>query len=1197
MLSILRFELGFWFRGLMVYVFFFVFALLIFLATISDNLVVGGAIENTNRNAPYVVQNFYNICSIIGLLTTTAFASAAATRDFAYRSNQIVFATPIKKWNYLIGHFLGAFLASLFPLLGIGVGVFLGSVVARAFPSYDPEVWGPNSLWPHVGGFLAFVVPNTFLACSITFAIAATSRSSTVAFVGAILLLIGSSFSQVLVQDLENRNLAAMLDPFGGRAFADITQDFTAAERNSISVMPTGLFLANRIAWSAFGALVFAAAGAFFRFADITWFARRKRSAEAGAPPAITATTSGALAIQSDNRGVPVWRQALSQCMVDTKETIRSRVFLILVGVSFANLMAALSLGSGEGYGNNSFPVTYQVIENIQGGTYFLLVAIITFYAGVLVWKERESKLDEVYDALPYPTWVTFLSKSISLLLVVALFLVTFLLVGIVYQALNGYYRFQIGLYLSELFAIDFVEMACLCMLALLCQVLSPNKYVGYFSFVVLVVLNAFALLFFDWSSMLLAYGEIPEFVYSDFYGYAPFKTAYRWFATYWILVVLTLGVIATLLWPRGKEHRLVDRWQHAKVHATPRVKLLLGGLLLAVAGVGGWIYFNTAVQNELVSSDVIQDRQEEYETLYRKYIDLPQPRVTQVNYQIEIYPETRDLIFSAEQTIHNPHDQAIETVHFVLADFDTAIELPDSKLVTDDEELQYQIYELATPMEPGESRDMTFTVRTDQKGFTQTPENMQVNQNGTFFNNSIAPQIGYQQDREIQSRSERRARDLGEPHMMAELHEDCGLHCNSTYISNNSDWVDVTTVISTSSDQIAIAPGSLVREWEESGRRFFEYKLDHPSLNFYSFMSARYEIAREQLGDIDVEVYYHPEHSWNVPRMISSIRKSLEYYIENFGPYKHKQARIIEFPRVASFAQAFPGTMPYSESIGFIADLSDEDAVDTVYYVVAHEMAHQWWAHQVIGANVEGATVMSETLAQYSALMVMEQEYGRDMMRKFLQYEMDNYLRGRGRDPIKERPLGRVEASQGYIHYRKGSVVLYNLKELVGEETINAALRAMVDLFAYQGPPYPTSNDFVTVLRNHIDEQYHPVINDMFERIVLYDNEVKDVAAKKLDNGKYEVTLNFETSKYESDADGNRTTLKMKDYIEIGAFAAPETGKKYGRTLHRERLILSEGSHTATFVTDELPDQVGVDPFLLLIDRDLDDNLKRPSL
>jgi aminopeptidase N len=118
--------------------------------------------------------------------------------------------------------------------------------------------------------------------------------------------------------------------------------------------------------------------------------------------------------------------------------------------------------------------------------------------------------------------------------------------------------------------------------------------------------------------------------------------------------------------------------------------------------------------------------------------------------------------------------------------------------------------------------------------------------------------------------------------------------------------------------------------------------------------------LERHQAGS-----YYLRDNPWNVPRMMNSLKRSLDYY--------NKEARIIEFPRVATFPQAFAGTMPYSESIGFIAKLNHPDDIDMVYYVVAHEMGHQWWAHQVIAANMQGATFRSESLAQYSALMVME--------------------------------------------------------------------------------------------------------------------------------------------------------------------------------------------------------------------------------
>jgi aminopeptidase N len=352
--------------------------------------------------------------------------------------------------------------------------------------------------------------------------------------------------------------------------------------------------------------------------------------------------------------------------------------------------------------------------------------------------------------------------------------------------------------------------------------------------------------------------------------------------------------------------------------------------------------------------------------------------------------------------------------------------------------------------------------------------------------------------------------------------------------------------------------------------------------------------VARGKVGDVDTEVYYHKEHPWNVEKMSKAIADTLEYCGREFGPYKHKQARIIEFPRVASFAQAFPGTMPYSESVGFIANAKKADDIDMVTYIVAHEMGHQWWAHQVIGAKVQGATLLSETLAQYTALMVMRQTVGDDNMHKFLRYEMDRYLRSRGSEQLKERPLMNVELSQGYIHYQKGGIALFYLSEMIGENRINAALKQIIEEYSYKGPPYPTAYALVDRLREQTPEELRYLIKDLFEDITLFENKTTKATAEKLENGKYRVKIDVVCVKKKSDAIGKETEVPMNDYLEVGAYSKPESGKRYGKLLHRERVLLSAGEHSLEFEVDELPHEAGIDPRHLLIDPVLADNLKR---
>jgi aminopeptidase N len=419
-----------------------------------------------------------------------------------------------------------------------------------------------------------------------------------------------------------------------------------------------------------------------------------------------------------------------------------------------------------------------------------------------------------------------------------------------------------------------------------------------------------------------------------------------------------------------------------------------------------------------------------------------------------------------------------------------------------------------------------------------------------------------------------------------------------NTYISRDADWIDFETTVSTEPDQIALAPGYLQREWNENGRHYFHYKMDRPMLPFFAYLSAHWEVKRDRWHDIPIEVYYDAKHPYNVERMIEGVKDTLDYTAANFTPYQHKQVRIVEFPRYARFAQSFANTIPFSESIGFIADLSDPEAVDYVYYVTAHEVAHQWWAHQVIGANMQGATVMSESLAQYTAQQVMAHHYGPAQMRRFLKYELDNYLSSRGGERVEELPLLRVE-NQPYIHYRKGSLVFYRLADEIGEERVNRALARYLEDKGFQQPPYTTSNELLAYLRAEAPADKQALITDLFEKIAFYDDRVTSATATRRADGKYDVTIGLHVDKVYADGKGVEVPGTLDDDIEIGAFArAPGASESAEKVLSLARHHFdARGDSTLTLTVDELPYEVGIDPYNKFIDRVSTDNRKRVTL
>lgn len=1183
------FEIRFWLRSWMLWIFLFVVGLLLFGAISSDEVMAELNLSNIYRNAPFAIASFYAAMGVFTLLMTAVFVNFAALRDFSYNTYQMMFATPIQRRDFLFGRFLGATLVSAIPMLGVSLGILL----AKYMPWADRERWEAVSWTAHLKGILLFALPDTFFTAAILFAVAVVWRRDISSFIAAILLLAGRAVTLSMLQGPQWDRIRSLFDPYAVNTFLVVTKYWTVADKNILSLGFGGLLLWNRLIWLGVGCAAFALAYSRFSFAEKRTKAKALEpdAQQAIAPAAVTPAPYLQLA------DAP-WAKFLGSFRIHFRGMAKNTAFVVVVMIASMICTLALALQATQ-LGNQTvqtFPVTYWVIELIRGTLDFLLIVIITYFSGALVWKDRDERMDEIADATPTPEWVAYAARLVTLVGMVMVIQTVALLAGIVVQAAHGYYRFQFGLYAHELLVRDASWFVLMAILAFFIQALAPNKYVGYFVFIAFYSVNTFLWKPLNVATNLVQFAGRPNVIYSDFFGDAPYRSAWDWFTLYWLLFCALLAIATVMFWPRGKQDRWKARRRNAALRFGPEWKAATAVSLLAFAVCGSWIWYNTEILNRLLGPGDVKRVQADYEKTYKPLDKLSQPRVRSVKYAIDIFPSTRNATIRGDEVIYNPYSRPLDEIHFSLNPlYDTSIEIPGAMLAKDDTRLSYRIYRFTSPLQPGEERTLRFTVKSKNRGFENNVSNTDVVQNGTFFNSS--PIIGYNYFRQLSDAVERKKFGLPEFDLMPALERNCTSDCSDNYISGHSDWVDMSAIISTTPDQIAIAPGSLVREWQQDGRRYFEYKLDHPSLNFFTFMSGRYEVAREEWNGIKLEVYYLKEQPWNVPRMMNSMKKSLAYYIKNFGPYEHKEARIIEFPRVAGFAQAFPGTMPYSESIGFIANLNHPDDIDSVFYAVAHEMAHQWWAHQVIGADMEGATVLSETLAQYSSFMVMEKEYGRDLMRKFLMLEMDNYLRSRGQERLKERPLLTVESGQGYIHYAKGGVVLYYMKEMIGEDAVNRALRNVILQYAYAPPPYPTSYALVDALREETPPNLQYLIKDLFEDITLFSNRTLEATAVKRVDGKYDVTINVEARKFKADAKGNETEVPVDDWIDIGAFAKPASGGKYGETLCRERMHITQRNSTFTFTTTRLPEKAGIDPFALLIDRIPDDNVKNVTL
>jgi hypothetical protein len=729
--------------------------------------------------------------------------------------------------------------------------------------------------------------------------------------------------------------------------------------------------------------------------------------------------------------------------------------------------------------------------------------------------------------------------------------------------------------------------------LAVFVQALSPNKYVGWGVMVLWIV----ATIIFSSIGLehnLYLYGGSPDEPLSDMNGAGIYWKAAWWFRLYWGAIAVVLLVAAHLLWRRGTETRLKPRLRRAPARLRGAPGLIAGTALVGAAATGAWIFYNTNVLNEYRTQDSGEAYAAEYERRFLRYEQLPQPSISHVVLDVDLFPEQIRAESSGRYVLRNLTDQPIRDVHVRRTDRYQqllALEFPGASLASHDEEYGYRIYRLDRPMAPGETRELAFRVRREQVGFRNANAETRLVPNGTFLNNfELAPAIGMDRFMLLQDRTTRRKYDLADELRPARLEDESATR--RPYFGGGWSTADIT--VSTVADQTPIAPGRKISDVTENGRRTARFVSDAPIMTFFSIQSARYVEASRMHHGVRLSVFHHPGHDRNVDRMLDALQRGLDYYQSSFGPYQFDQARIIEFPGYGTFAQAFANTMPYSEAIGFVADNSDPDEIDYVSYVTAHELAHQWWAHQLIGADTQGGTLLSETLSQYSALMLMKRLYGEDKIRRFLQFELDNYLRSRGQEGIEELPLARVE-NQAYIHYRKGSLVMYLLQERIGEAAVNRALRRLLERYRFQGAPYPRSTDLIRLLREEAtNDEQQALITDLFERITVYDLKVDEPTAVRRADGRWDVTVPVEARKYYAGGRGEESETPLTERIEIGLFTAlPGRGAfDQSNVILMERRPIRSGRQVLRFVTDRPPTHAGVDPYNFYIDRNSEDNV-----
>ncbi len=1165
--------------------------------------IYGGspASEKTFINSPYVIAFLMAVMSIFQMLIASAVMGVPLYRDMEYKTKDYFFSYPLREKSYFMGRYAGSFMILLIISFGYVLGLWLGSQLGVPLGSVEPDSFGPFAVANYMYPFLIITIPNIFFTGTLFFSLVALTRNILVTYVGSVLLFVGYLVANTLTQDLDNNNLVDILDPFALTTYINATKYWTPLEQNTLLIPLEGNFLINRLLWVSISLALFAVT--YFRFSFKSMLevaAGKKRSDEK---------------VLNTFRSLPVTNKLYSPSIFLIKmfrlsllefRNITKDFYFIAMFLGGALFLFLDGWVGDINYGTPSLPLTYYMLEAKDVNYIAFVFIIIIFYAGEVAHRDKSVRFSSIADVLPVPNWVMLGSKFLSLVWVSLLLTNLILICGVVNQIIKGYFNFQFGMYFTDLYLIELPEYLQLVMLAFFVHILVNNKFLGHVISIGIWV-AMFGIHKLDVDNNLFFYSHTPGYRLSDMNGFGHFLKPISWFNIYWLSLGSVFLVIGNLFWNRGAESEFSTRWKLAKSRFNRMSGMLLTLFLLFWVGSGAFIYYNTNVLNKYFSSEEVIKNGVAFEKKYKKNEFMAQPKIIDLKVNLDLFPDERAATALGRFTIVNKTNQSIDSLMLEHSnDYSEAIisliqmNGQDLTLLTEDPVSKISFYKLAETMQPGDTALLNIQVDMRYKGFTNDGLGRLIVYNGTFFDLGIFPSFGYSGDR-IVSDKERKKYGLPIKNYTAPPQNDpFGL--STLLFNNDADYVTFEATISTSADQIAVAPGYLEKEWEENGRKYYCYKMDSKMDLFANFSSARYSVLRDvwigKAGDsVNIEIYHHPTHTYNLNHYVKAVKASLDYYSKNYSPYQYRQMRILEFPRYATFAQSFPNTVPYSENSGWVADFSDPDNTDYAFYLTAHEVAHQWWGHMVMPSFTRGANQISESMAEYSSLMVLQHEYGKDCMQNRLKYSLDRYLLGRSAEAKFEETLLNND-SREYVWYDKGSLILYALQDYIGEDNLNRAFKAFLDSAAFrQKPPFATSNEWYSYIKAATPDSLQYFLQDSFEKIALYENQITDATYTEQSDGSFNVSLKVRTQKIYYDSAGRESSRSnKKDLIEIGIFEEDGKNSK-GMTqknpLYLKKHWLAPGEHMLEFIVRKRPSKAGIDPYNKLIDRGPGDNMK----
>ena len=988
------------------------------------------------------------------LILLPSIVGVSLHKDYKSRVHSIIYSFPIAKKEYLLGRLS----ASLLIVVIISMLVVMGFALVEQLPGLNTNRLGPFNSLAYAQVFLIYIVPNWLIFGLITFSVIMLTRNIYTGY-GVIIIPI---LIQLITENLFAGNgfLIALSDPFAQNVASYYQQDWDIVTQNQQTLPVEFLLISNRLVWLGVAIGIFYYAYRKFQFVEDLPLGKNKRMKKHSTQS--KNISSASLTIKTITKEFSFRLILLASWKTTQKsiyQIIKSPIFWLLCVLGLlAVVFMILRVTQKEEF--VLVPAT-QFIVGVPLIVFSMIIVLATFiYSGLLIHLESNVSMDHLIAVTPMPSIAFIVGKIAGVLAMQFMMLTIFMGVCIGLQLTQSYFEVNISLYFQSLYIHTFIPLITWALVSIFIHLIINNFYAGIF------------LLFLGWTgiqglqsigvdSYLLRFNELPRLTYSAFNGFGRQEFAYLIVVFYWFSFGLLLFLMSILIYRRGLINHLQDFKKMVQSSMNRWFFLTLSIPILLI------IFFGFIIYEEEQQVKLKVKNQDQQLALFKEQFEpfrgLPLPKIYSLTAKIELYPEAQRFECTGKYELINHTKEIIDTLLFKTG-FDEITQFEfdrEFEILMEDQNMKVYLIKFREGLAPADTLSLGYSIQSQSN--TMFEQNNNVLSNGTFLKADIFPRIGYDFDTSLPDPTDSLVRA-------------------THYQAIDSDKVFLDLTIGTAPDQIALAPGNLIREWKSKDRSYFQYQTEQPVKFSFGINSGKFLTQTFHHSERSIVIYYL--HSQMIPSIVSGVQAAIAFNEKYFSAYPYKVTRVIEFPlSEGTYATAFANNLIVSELRFLSQQSNNEKKVDIAFYVAAHEMTHHWWGNQLLPARAKGATMLTESITEYLMLRLLEEYKGTEVSNAFYKLQRERYLTGIRNNTREEPPLILAAPEEQYITYGKGAITLYDLSEQIGVKQFNHLLILFFDRYS-GASPYPTTVDFMDFLLSNTDTALHAKIHNALAKV-----------------------------------------------------------------------------------------------------------------